>query len=383
MAQENDFFPGYVVTLNNDTLRGSIQIKDRVFNSDNCVFRDASNTVQKLYIPGEINSYSVGNKGKFRSYKVTTNTNKRDVFLECLVNGKVSLYHFDDRYFMEAKGKVQEMVVTKSTVTEGDKVFTRELPLYKGILQTEMNDCSTIHQNINKTGFSRKELTELFIDYHKCIGEDFTTFESDAGKINIRFGLSVAAIASSLDISSWGDPSFIYLDNEDPMRDISFTPSLLMEFTRSGKKNKVRIRSGLSYYSNQYELKDENPAANLNHELTIEYARIEVPVLLKYYPLKSNQGLYAIAGIGLNGIIQWEDREVVTVPPSYVLSDSSPLENSKYFTNILAGLGFEFRVGGRPFFAETSYAWGPLVLSSSKLPTGTITGFTFSTGVLF
>jgi hypothetical protein len=383
LAQSNDFFPGYVVALNNDTLTGLIQVKDRSFNSENCVFKDSSGNNQKTYQPGEIISYFVGTKGNFYSYSVSGNGQKRNVFLECLVNGKVSLYHFDERYFIEAKGKVQELVVTKSTITEGDRVFTRELPLYKGILQTEMNDCSTIHQNINKTALTKKALTQLFSDYHKCIGEDFITFESDDGKINMRFGLSVGVVASSLNISSGGDASFIYLDNEDPMQDVSFAPSLLVEFTRAGKKNKVRFRSGLSYYSNQYELKDEDPSANLNRELTIEYARLELPVLLKYYPLKSNQGLYAIAGIGFNAMIKWEDREIVTVPPSYVLSDSSPLENSKFFTNILGGLGFEFKLGGRLVFAETSYAWGPLVLSASKFPTGTITGFTFSAGVLF
>ena len=383
LGQENNFLPGFVVTSNNDTIRGSIQFKDRSFNSDNCVFKEASNSNPKTYKPGEIKSYSIGNKGSFYSHGVSTDVQIRNVFLECIVSGKVSLYNFDDRYFMESKGRVQEIVVTKSTVKEGDKVYTMDLPVYKGILQTEMNDCPTIHQNISKTGFTKKELTQLFVDYHKCIGEDFTTYESEAGKIKVRFGLGVGVVASFFDLNSGGDPSFTYIDSKDPLQDVAVTPSLLMEFTVSGKKNKLRIRSGLSYYSNEYHIYDENPAANLGHSLTVEYARLEVPVLLKYYPLKSNQGLYALAGLGFNGIIQWEDKQVVTVPPLYILSETSSLENNKYFTNILTGLGFEFKITGKPLFAEASYGWGPLVLSRTNMPSAIITGFTFSTGLLF
>jgi hypothetical protein len=383
LGQENNFLPGFVLTLNNDTIRGLVQFKDRSFNSDNCVFKEASNSNPKTYKPGEIKSYSIGNKGNFYSHNVSTDVQMRNVFLECIVKGKVSLYNFDDRFFMESGGRVKDIVVTKSTARQGDKVYTMDLPVYKGLLQTEMNDCPTIHQNISNTGFTKKELTQLFIDYHKCIGEDFTTFESETGKIKVRFGLAVGFVASFFDLNSGGDPSFTYIDSKDPLQDKAVTPSFLMEFTVSGKKNKLRIRSGLSYYSNEYHIYDENSAANLGHSLTVEYARIEVPVLLKYYPLKSNQGLYTLAGLGFNGVIQWEDKQVVTVPPLYILSETSSLENNKYFTNILAGLGFEFKITGKPFFAEASYGWGPLVLSRSNPPSAVITGFTFSTGLLF
>ena len=383
LGQENNFLPGFVVTSNNDTIKGLIQFKDRFFNSGNCFFKEASTSNPKTYKPGEIKSYTIGNKGTFYSHNVSTDVQLQNVFLECIVKGKVSLYYFDDRYFMESRGRVKEIVVTKSTARQGDRVYTMDLPVYKGLLQTEMNDCSTIHQNINNTGFTKKALTQLFVDYHKCIGEDFTTYEYEDGKIKVRFGLAVGAVASFLDINSGGDPSFTYIDSKDPLQDVTVTPSFLMEFTVSGKKNKLRIRSGLSYYSNDYHIYDENPSANLGHSLTVEYARIEVPVLLKFYPLKSNQGLYALAGLGFNGIIKWEDKQVVTVPPLYILSESSSLENNKYFTNILTGLGFEFKLGGKAFFAEGSYGWGPLVLSSSNAPSAIITGFTFSTGLLF
>ena len=383
LGQENDFLPGFVVTSNNDTIRGSIQFKDHSFNSENCVFKEAPGNNPKTYLPGEIKSYSIGNKGSYYSYGVTGDVQTRNVFLECIVKGKVSLYDFDDRYFMESKGSVKEIVVTKSTARQGDKVYTVDLPVYKGLLQTEMNDCSTIHQNISKTGFSKKELTQLFVDYHKCIGEDFTTFESETGKIKVRFGLGLGVVASSFNLNSGGDPAFTYIDSKDPLQDVNVIPSLLMEFTVSGKKNKLRIRSGLSYYSNEYHIYDENAAANLGHSLTVEYARLEVPVLVKFYPLKSNQGLYAMAGLGFNGIIKWEDKQIVTVPPAYILSETSSLENNKYFTNILTGLGYEFKLGGKALFAEASYGWGPLVLSRSNMPSAIITGFTFSTGFLF
>jgi Outer membrane protein beta-barrel domain len=381
LAQNDNFQPGYIVTAKNDTLKGFVMIDDHAFNTGNCVFKESVNGAQKKYTPEEVNVCGVVGKSYYYSSPVDVGGQTQKVFLECLVKGKVSLFFFQERYFMTTETKTVELLSSKSKVTKGDQVFTVDLPVYKGILQVEMNDCGTIHENLKGTNLTSKALTRLFMDYHQCKGLTAVAFEAPSSKGGVRLGFSLGMLASGLSIKSEDHPSFYYLDNNDPMTDISFTPSFWIEFS---SKSKLRFRTGLTYYSSKYHSYDEDKATNLDHELTIKHSRIEMPLQLKYCPFNSNEGLYIVGGIGLNATIKWEDNEITKVRSSgYVLSEGPAFYNSSLMTNLLAGLGYEFNVKNRKLFAEVNYAHSQSVLTSQKTPVGTVNAITFNVGLLF
>lgn len=92
---------------------------------------------------------------KYVAHTVTSGETSEKVFISCLVNGKVSLFYFQERYFIDSANGLQELVTSTTNVTRDGKVYSQPLPVYKGVLQTAMGDCSTIHENLKNTSLKK------------------------------------------------------------------------------------------------------------------------------------------------------------------------------------------------------------------------------------
>lgn len=376
-----DFLPGYVVTVDGDTLRGFILLKDHVYNSNNCAFKKTMVSSPTIYDASQLKGYLIDGKKYYYAHTINPGELSRNVFLECILEGTIGLYFFQGRFFVKEHAEIEELVSSETTFVQSGKTYARNFPVYKGTLQKKMNDCSTIHQNIKDVSLNRKDLTRLFKEYFECVGSDFTVFDEIHPATIVSFGLSIGSLISDINITSGGQPSYAYLDNEKTPWDVGITTSILLEF--SSPKSNSRFRTGLTYYSSSYRIYDENEATNLSHELTVENIRLEIPVLLKYSPLKRHTGFYLLGGAGINWSIKWEGNQVVKVLPSYVLSESESLKNNKFFVNILAGTGLEFPVRNKKCFIETTFGQGFLILEKkSNSPSANISAFTLSAGLM-
>ncbi len=165
------------------------------------------------------------------------------------------------------------------------------------------------------------------------------------------------------------------------MTDFSLAPALIVEFYAPEGKGLFRVRTGLSYYTGNYHVYDPGSNGTPDHQLTIDMARIELPVMLKYYPLKA--GLYISAGLGFNVSVKWNQKSMTIQPPMTIVSESSGLENNSFFTNPMAGLGYDFPIGKRKILIESIFGHSRFVLSSSIDPVGKLNSITFTTGFVF
>ena len=92
---------GYIITLQQDTLRGIIDYRAEQRNTRQCDFKKEGTQEFVTYKPGEIESYSIPNANAF--YKtLTTKIDDRDstIFASCLVRGAMNLYRIAN--FMNA-----------------------------------------------------------------------------------------------------------------------------------------------------------------------------------------------------------------------------------------------------------------------------------------
>ena len=382
LANVDGYLPGYIITTERDTIDGFIILAEHNFNSSSCAFKKSLDAPSRTYTPTELAGYVITNKKQYLSHNISPQGGTLMVFLECIVDGKASLYFYKDRFFMKTATTTEELITQKSDLATTGGNFSIDLPVYKGTLQKEMTDCSTIHQDLKNTAFDNKHLKQLFLSYNDCVGAPVTVFESDTNRSSVKFGLSLGALVSWLNVSSGDNPTLAYYDGK-ASSGLGLIPSLWVEFSSPARR--IGLRTGLSYYGGDYRIYNENIGANLSHELTVKSSRIEIPVQLKYNLNQNHSGIYALAGLGLNGFLKWEDKEVTRVlTTSYVLSESSDLENNKSFINFSAGLGYALPLGKHSLFVETSYGWGPLILMSfSGTPSGTITALTLSAGIMF
>lgn len=85
--------PGYIVTNENDTISGTLDLRTSSVNSRQCTFRAMGERDFKTYSPGEVKAYRFEDDGTlYVSRNVEVDGKKREVFLEYLVKGIVSLY---------------------------------------------------------------------------------------------------------------------------------------------------------------------------------------------------------------------------------------------------------------------------------------------------
>jgi hypothetical protein len=110
---QNNFTPGYIVTLNGDTTKGFIDQKQLTYDPDQIIFKANANAVAVNHSKQTINAFGVEGYGNYHTYivKVKQNTAPigvmldyvdtlvvtKNVFLREIVSGKkVSLFVYDD-----------------------------------------------------------------------------------------------------------------------------------------------------------------------------------------------------------------------------------------------------------------------------------------------
>ena len=222
-AQQN-FQPGYIITLTNEKIEGLINDLDWRVNPDAVQFRKNTESASTEYTALSINEFGVGNRRYWgRVVTLDQSAEKSDdlllgvdaikkeidtVFVEVLVEGQITLLYSMSKnrkahYLYEVNGKTEELIVKRTIINKldamgnnaGKEVATTDI--YKGQLKSLMQDCSSISSTIEKTRLTTNDLQKLFIKYLSCIGDKYTV-EENTNKSVVNWGIMAGAFFSSL-----------------------------------------------------------------------------------------------------------------------------------------------------------------------------------------
>lgn len=169
------FRPGYYITWDNDTIFGLVDYRGAVRNSRFCSFKENDNAETIRLEPKEIQAYRFTNDKYYVSKEIEVEGEKKQIFLEMLVNGITNLYflRYDekDMYFLEkADGTIYTLV--KDILTEYEKgkgMVSRETYKYVGQLKIAFADCWDILPMIKNVTLSHQSLIEMTKKYHDCV----------------------------------------------------------------------------------------------------------------------------------------------------------------------------------------------------------------------
>ena len=196
-AQTN-FKPGYVVTLEQDTLRGTIDHRGDVRNSKLVVFRNEKGEQQK-YSPEEIKGYVVDGTA-FKSYTTTVDhvslgTKEKTYFLKVLESGRVDFLYLrddqsSDRYFIvKDEGDLLELTndyTIRLIDGKNKKLYDRK---YLATLRLNLTDCDEIDNLAIKAEFTEKALFELIHKYNNCFRTEESESSFKEAKLQVRIEL--------------------------------------------------------------------------------------------------------------------------------------------------------------------------------------------------
>jgi opacity protein-like surface antigen len=303
LAQTFNTKPGFIITLDGDTLRGLV--RDRSDLSEQVLFKAEAASNFTSYTPDDIAAFAIEDEYFYEVKSV----NKKKIFLLTLVKGTLSLYQLRERlYYIEKENGTLYPLEKKDTII--DNKF-REDKRYIGVLQYLMPNCERVTRDLKTVKFTSADLFEIVKDYNLCINPDSTentqTYK-EAATTRIAKGVKVGFFSNQL---TYFVPGGLYYRDEFevknsvtggifvrffPKRAFSFQPELLL------------VQKGGTIMMNRSTRKEQT-----NISLTF----LQVPFSI-YYTLptqKINPFIFAGGAIGV-GVVRNVSRTNTTTGES-------------------------------------------------------------------
>ncbi len=356
--EADDFQPGYIITDEQDTLKGFISIKDHSYNTRICVFKERETSTAMDYFPGQIEGYGAGTRW-YRSYVRKTKEGEEKMFLEAILRGKVSLYFWTDVFFIEHDHKVEELIEIHQEVNQSGRVYQISRPLFRGTLQSAMTDCNSIFHDISTSSLTRRSLVSLFEKYYQCTGVTATHTTSNTGGGKVRLGLALGAAYAELHSTANSDPNYTFLSDGPRPKSVSIIPSLWMEIWNPSISRNLRLKLGINYYNNSFTTTEVS--GGRSYDFRLNAGVIEIPLQLKFS--FTGKGMYASIGAAQSFIATFDDKLVISSYPGGAPITTATYLEPKGASQFVFSVGYERKFGDRLMFIEantrfTSMAYG-------------------------
>ena len=380
-----EFQEGFIVKQSGDTLWGYVNLAKKSV----CHYKlQKSDKNHIVYQPGEINGFGFSDGRYFENRLIRDDQRGTEsmVFMECLVRGDLTVYFFQNRYFVVKSDTAEyELFITKeqitSTETSGNKLFIGKK--YIGILNYLMNDCPGFYENIRASKLTRRDLTELITEYNKCTGAPYIQYQEQAPWLTVKYSVYGGVIMSSMKFTSTqGDLLF-----GSPFESSGGLLGTSVYFSWPRTIDRASMTLGLFYFSTNFRmdnhLKYQNGSAY--SEGGIRTNELKVPWGV-YYTFSKKRFAPMIGG-GLAGSIMldystefsWEVETQGVVQTRYY--DLFHPDNFNYNFWLSAGARYELKKGIDAML-EFRYD-GPSNISESYSMKTKYTHFSIVTGIRF
>lgn len=205
--------PGYIITLLNDTIYGTIDYRSSSQNAQSCIFQQNGTNEYKHYSPSDIQAYRYLNDGKYYvSRTIDLDGSKAPYFLEYLIKGIVSLYYLPgkdgDCYLFENElGEMTLIEIPDESAVGYEKaqVLKKQaiLSLYKVFDESVLIKTRLVNSGLNKpilAGFTKEYHNEICTSAEECV-----QFEYDKKERSVILDLHAGAglACHILSIEEW------------------------------------------------------------------------------------------------------------------------------------------------------------------------------------
>jgi hypothetical protein len=235
---QHDFQPGYIVTNNNDTIHGFIDYGISQSNSVSCNFKLDSTKAVTSYSPNELKAYAFSGKGYYLTKNIKTESGLMNYFVECLVNGVISLYYYNylgiEHYMVEQANELNELKNDEISFVEDGRTYFKKSNQYKGALTYLMKNVPAMSSEIQNTNFNAKSLISLVEKYHKMSGmENDIIYKRQEKRTNdvkwkFNFGISGGVNYSSMKATSNNEAiAYVLTQNTFPPSSVYVNPALM------------------------------------------------------------------------------------------------------------------------------------------------------------
>lgn len=327
---QTDYRNGYIITNAGDTLIGLIDYREQAKGYKSCVFKVSNDQNPTNYEPNSIIGYGFENDKFFQSREISIkNQSSQVVFLEVIIKGLVSLYKYENIYFIE-KGNdgLQQLINETKEVNINGKRLLKNTNQYIATINILLFDCAEIKRRIQKIKLDEKALTKLIEDYNQCKGEPSNIFKAKKHWTQAIIGVTGGLNTSQLDFEN--NPRYEHLAgkfgvSKSPMIGVS------IDILWPRLSERVSAHTGLLYLTSKYygySLYNRSSSVERNY-ITIELQELKIPIGIRYTFPKREFTPYFNAGISstihlssnpiwvqeveMNNAVYTNEREALTI----------------------------------------------------------------------
>lgn len=342
---QTNFETGYVIDLNNDTIKGSMDYFNWNYTPKRITFKTLSDSKVTIYNPNNIQGFSVSGERYVSGIVTIDESPYRDndlaqtekpqyrtdtVFLQILIEGGKSLFSLKDEnlkmHFFIGQDKTYEMLVfNKYLETVNGVTYSKTNEKFKGQLILYFQDCPSIQKNVSYVLYNKTDLINLFKEYYKETKNEIVyKYESEKLKFKSEFGFLGGL--SLTKVKFFGNDDFYNPPiHTDYPQSINFTFGGFLNIILPRVKNKMSMKSKwsinnelvyTSYKVSRQWLDYYNSNIYTNTYSSLGSSYIKLNNMLKFkYPVKK-MFLYVNGGIS-NGIAFSETNHLKLVSQIY------------------------------------------------------------------
>jgi len=174
-----DFRDGYVVLSSNDTITGLVDFVKGNGAYRSCYFKASATDQVIIYKPAEIQGYGFLFDKIFVSRDVQGNEAHERVFLSVIISGLVTLYQFEDAFYLEKDGHSLSKLSNETIETFIDgKTILKNTNRHIAILNMLMADLPQLQKEIQMLKLNEESLTRLVEKYNAFKEVSFTIYKN-------------------------------------------------------------------------------------------------------------------------------------------------------------------------------------------------------------
>ena len=203
------YFPGYIITLKNDTLHGYINYNNKKTTPVQVLFKETLDGNDQVFTPKSISEFRIAGE-VFRSaivkfdqspVKKSELTSSPDfhliidtVFLQAIILGDKELYYLKDllgkeSFYINQGSEYNWLMYKKYLRDENGRTFVVSNNKYIGQLLPYLRDCKSINPILSETDYNYKDIIRAFYYYYDCTNSkmDYRLGEEKQGIIQKIF----------------------------------------------------------------------------------------------------------------------------------------------------------------------------------------------------
>jgi hypothetical protein len=190
-----DFRPGFIINLNNDTVRGWIDYRGNFANSRLCLFKPDPESGEVRYLPDKIKAYRFTDSKYYVSKKVKTSDQEELIFVEFLLDGIVDVYYYRDEsgenFLLDTgDGKLLLLKDEKNLVKIDHATYESDVKRYAGIMKYAFRASPAVCREVETLTLSQNSVIKVAREYHEeiCKDRECIVFEKKVQKTKLYIG---------------------------------------------------------------------------------------------------------------------------------------------------------------------------------------------------